>query len=530
MDVEMGTPKPMASGSNAMISGTTGSPGVHAGLDILRRGGSAVDAAMTTALANIALNAGAPVSYAGIMSMVYYDATSNTVHSMGAGYNTVLAEDEPLTIPTMSFGPDEPAVPKPKGRTVLVPGFTAGVEAAHRRFGRLPFREIFKPAIAIAEKGIPWSSLLEYWFRFRKDILSRLPETKSVFTKENGDAYAIGDTFKQPALAETLKKVAKEGARYMYTGEWAEKFVKTVRNEGGKMAMKDLAGYEVEWREPLVISYHGYSIHLFHEAYRIACALNTFETAELSNMGHYVESSGSFYWFTRIMQIAMSAPPTKDWLDKEHIRDFWETLKADCSAEGVAAKPDDTPKHSDAIVAVDEQGNVAALLHTINTVLWGENGIFVDGISVPDSASFQQPQVESSGPGSRLRALFSHSPLIVTMDGRSVLGLSSVGRGLHWEAVKVLFNALDFGMNPKEANDAPSFIYHPDRKSAIAVKGAFSPGLIERSRKMGIEIYEIPYEEAYDFFGGVVNIAIDLESGNMEGATPTLYDGAVLGY
>src|SRR5262245_22988150 len=108
----------------------------------------------------IALTAGSLSGYASILTMVYYDAASKKVYSLNAGYNTVLEEKEPLTIP---------GIGTPSGRTVLVPGFFAGVQAAHDRFGKLPFASLFDPAIYLAEKGFVVDPVLG-WINMRKDV------------------------------------------------------------------------------------------------------------------------------------------------------------------------------------------------------------------------------------------------------------------------------------------------------------------------------------------------------------------------
>ncbi len=137
-------PHPAVESAKGMVAVTTDAFSARIGLEALQQGGSAADAALATALAQIALEAGAPTSYAGILTMVYYDAASKKVYSLNAGYNTVLEEKEPITIPGEG---------KPSGRTALVPGFFAGVQAAHDRFGKLPFASLFDPAIYLAEKG-----------------------------------------------------------------------------------------------------------------------------------------------------------------------------------------------------------------------------------------------------------------------------------------------------------------------------------------------------------------------------------------
>ena len=109
------------------------------------------------AVTQVALTAGAPVSYFGIVSLVYYDAKTGKTYTMNAEWNTVRGETDPSTIPGKIDMSSEGALlgTEPSGRTALVGGFMKGVEAAHRRFGRLPFRSLFEPAIYVADHGMP---------------------------------------------------------------------------------------------------------------------------------------------------------------------------------------------------------------------------------------------------------------------------------------------------------------------------------------------------------------------------------------
>src|SRR5262249_48021711 len=136
--------RPAAESSQGMVAVTSEAFAARVGLEALQQGGSAADAALATALAQVALTAGSTISYAGILTLVYYDAAGQKVYSLNAGYNTVQAEDDPRSIPGLG---------KASGRTALVPGFFAGVQAAHDRFGKLPFASLFEPAIYLAEKG-----------------------------------------------------------------------------------------------------------------------------------------------------------------------------------------------------------------------------------------------------------------------------------------------------------------------------------------------------------------------------------------
>ena len=111
--------------------------------------------------------------------------------------------------------------------------------------------------------------------------------------------------------------------------------------------------------------------------------------------------------------------------------------------------------HSSAVVAVDKQGNVAAVLHSCNCLLWGTTGIFVDGISIPDAATFQQDAIARAGAGIRLPE--TTNPVIVLKNGEPVLASSTIGSALHEVTLQNLINVLDLGMDPQRAVNQPDF-------------------------------------------------------------------------
>src|SRR5690606_38098370 len=143
-------------------------------------------------------------------------ATGETT-SLNASWNTVLGEDDPMSIPGQVQSGKETVAEmagsgKPSGRTALVGGFMRGLEEAHRRYGKLPFARLFDAAIELAEEGFVVSPTLASYIEARKGDLARLPETRAIFYKPDGTPYAAGDHFRQTALAETLRRVAAEGA------------------------------------------------------------------------------------------------------------------------------------------------------------------------------------------------------------------------------------------------------------------------------------------------------------------------------
>ena len=461
---------------HAMVVASSGEGAADAGLALLKRGGTAMDAAMAVAMAQPCHAMGSFVSYAGIITLVYFDASSGKVYSLDGGFNTVRGETNPLTIPgpagdLVALSSRGPAS-QPSGRTALVPGFFAGVEAAHERFGKLPFAEIMAPAIRCAEEGFALTQYHYGLIRGRRAVLERLPETNAVFTKPGGDEYQLGDIFRQPTLARTLRAVAERGARrYIYKGEWGGRFVTAVQREGGFMAIRDLESYEPTWSEAAHGTFNGYEIHSLGQPMLSGLAmiqsLQLIDRAGLAKMALYRRDPVALFDLLQISKAAtMLATPDGSGQVEQLLRmdlspesrlrpNTIDTLWGALVAGSVPmVQPIHAPAHTDAIVAVDAEGNVAAVVHSINTVNWGSTGLFVDGISIPDSASFQQRAIAGLAPGARLPA--TTHPGLATKDGRVVLGFGATGIGSMTRTLAVVLNVLGHGMTPQEAIDEPS--------------------------------------------------------------------------
>jgi gamma-glutamyltranspeptidase/glutathione hydrolase len=477
LNLEFGRPRTESDAEHGMITGTSGALAVHAGLQALRAGGTAADAAMTTALAQIALAGGSWVSYAGILSGLYYESATGKIHTLAGTFVIPKDETDPMSIP-----PGATVVGHPSGRSALVPGFMAAVQAMHDRFGKLSFSSLFEPAIYIADHGMVVDAHFSGMLGFRRDVLSRLPETHATFFKPDGTLYQTGELFRQPALAQTLRNIAKNGAEYMYRGAWAKDFVAAVQREGGRVTLEDMAAYRAPWGDPIQTSHFGYDVYTTESLGGRATlgALNLIEAANLPKLGHPSMSAEALYAFVSSLtgpNIAFLGAPSamvarylgdidvspSALLDKDKARQLWQKIESPAWEQFMAAAtaaPANRPNHSDAIVAVDAQGNIAALTHSINTVTWGTTGIVVDGITIPDAASFQQTAIQAAihaaGQGARLPDPIN--PVLVLKGGKPVLGASSIGSGLYEFTVQGLVNILDYGMGPQAAIDTAMFV------------------------------------------------------------------------
>ncbi len=536
----------LAEGRQGLIVGLTGQRAVPAGLEILKQGGSAADAVTATALTQIVEAAGSYVSFAGILSFMYYDASTGKIHFLNAGYNTPLEENDPLTIPKMDETTTKGAA---SGRTALVPGFMPGIQAIHDRFGKTPLAKLFKPATELAETGFTVDPLLDYFLKFRKDVLGRLPETRRLFTKQSGEFLAEGDRFRQPELAATLRHVAGGGTAYMITGEWGKQFVAAVRREGGLITARDLDAYRVVWEQPLETTYR--DMNVFAPGLSSTGgvdtleALNLLELAGLGRSGTPSRSAESLFWLIQITdnqnltlypKLAAKRFPEQSFsaqtrVTKEHARWLWARKRE--GSWPYADRPAGAKNgshHSSGVVAVDRWGNVAALTHTCNAVVWGNTGIFVAGVSIPDPASFQQEAIKQAGPGNRLPDPMT--PLIITRGGKPVLASSVIGAGLHQRNVQVLANIFEFGRDAQSAVDAPALLapeWSGNRSVARIGEGSFDKVVVEGVRRLGQEVKVLPRPQCQAFAGFWVGIEIDPKTGLLgaagTGEVPSFAEG-----
>jgi gamma-glutamyltranspeptidase/glutathione hydrolase len=528
----------VATGRNGAVTVAYNGIAARAGLEALAKGGNAIDAAMTAAVTQVAVTAGAPISYFGIMSLVYYDAASGKVHTMNAEWNTVRGETSPATIPgsiNMS-SPEGLRGTAVSGRTALVGGFMKGVGAAHARFGRLPFARIFDTAIHISEHGMPVTRHLAGKFEFRREDLSRLPATRSIFLKSDATSYKAGETFKQPALAATLRAVADQGTDYIYKGPWAKKLVAAVQADGGVMTLEDLSSYEVTWQDPLVADFGAYRIHTnpqpndggvnLIEAQRLAVA------AGIGNAPHWSASGQTLKKALAITQVNVlgylpeavrsKVYPGLDFsvasrMSPTYASDLWKRIEA--GASPFRWKPL-AGTHSDDVVVIDKDGNIAAITQSINCVDWGRTAINIDGISIGDPGSYQQAAIGRVAPGARLPSPTETG--ILFKDGAPFMGFASMGSGLHQRTFQALANVMHFGMTVDDAvNSADFLLSETDPKTGQMTfrvpKGRFPKAVLDA---VGYQYREVdPSDVRFGGEGLWVAISRDPKTGVLRAAS-----------
>ena len=497
----------------AIVVSSSGPGAAQEALDLMRRGGTAMDAAMAVAMIQPCYALGSFVSYGGIITIVYFDAKTHEIYTLDGGYNSVRGEKDPQSIPGPVGDPVAAsgagaASLQARGRTVFVPGFFAGIDAAEKRFGRLPFGDIVAPAIRCAEQGFALTPYQDKLIQSRWDVLARLPETRAIFTKSDGTPYGVGEIFKQPALARTLRAVARDGAiPYVYQGDWAKHFVAAVQRDGGLVTLDDLAAYKPTWTKPAHAKFNGYEVYSLGAPVLTGSAMleamQLIDRAGLVKMPPYDRDPAALF---RLLQIAKvgtmlgGAAGTADLakllqvdlspqsrLQKTAADALWSGMLAG-KVPMVGAMPAVSP-HTDAIGVVDGAGNVAAVVHSSNSETGLPPSIFVDGISLPESASFQRDVIASLTPGSRIPA--GTHPGIALKGGKVALAFGSTGNGSMTRSIAALLSVLGQGMTPQQAIDAPAlggfeFVRGPRAGiQAIVGQGEFSEAFLKQVQDLG---------------------------------------------
>jgi gamma-glutamyltranspeptidase/glutathione hydrolase len=540
----------LVEGQHGLVTGTMSPIAVHAGMEALRQGGTAADAAATMALTQVATALGSYVSYAGILELVYYDAKSGKVSTLNAGWNSYLGETDPKSIPVddlgaVAFGmkPTEGA----EGRKTLVPGFMAGIEQMHKRFGRLPFRELFQPAIWYAENGVTISPMLGKFFSMREKYLSRTAEGRAFMNQVGGGMPKSGDRFVQAELAKTLRAVARSGSSYMYTGAWGEQFVQAVQREGGKATMEDMKRYRPIWEEPLSTTFLGHTMFVPGKSNgggsQVLEALNLAEELKLDQRGSYERDPTAFRTLSRILRKVEYDSYVAKYLRSNETGSLSEDRISKAYAKAQASALDEVRDpsqpadnhHSDSVVVVDRWGNVAALVHSINTVLWGTTGIVVGGIPISDAAGFQQASMAMIKPGD----LVPHdmTPVIAMTGNKPVLAVASIGESLTPETVRVLVGVLANHLDPLAVMTAPPLLVNNEPEKAgesfstkpeLVPEGVYDSKFLQHLRALGINTEQKSKQEANTLRGTAVLGTIDPQSGVLRGAeTPGVYGFAV---
>ncbi len=437
-----------------------------AGSAILEKGGNAIDAAIA---ANAAVGVIEPSmnGVGGDLFMIYWDNKAKKVYALNAsGWSP--AGWTPETFKAKN-------VTGLRGIwSVTVPGVVAGWQAMHDKFGKLPLSEILKPAEALAEKGFPVSEANSVeWEKYGMPFANK-PEFARTFLP-GGSYVKLGQVFKNPDVAKTLRIIGQKGRDGFYKGPIADAILKTSAAEGGVMTAADLADYQPEWVEPVSTTYHGWTVYETPpntQGIAALSMLNIMELYPLKDWGHdnpktlHTEMEAKALAYSDMLHYVgdprTAKIPTARLISKELAVERAKGITDRCNAEVLPSVISDqlAKLQSDTtyLAVVDRDGNEVSLIQS-------NSGNFGSGL-VPEGTGFvlqnrgggftmEQGQPNSVGP--HKRPLHTIIPAFMQKDGVSIaFGIQS-GFNQAQAHAQFVANVVDFGMNIQAALDAPRF-------------------------------------------------------------------------
>ena len=517
------------------------------GTETLIEGGNAIDAAVATAFALAVVHPAAGNIGGGGFLLV------RTADGKGAVYDFREAAPKAAS-PTMFLvdGKYDPARHHDSHLSVGVPGTVAGLQMAWRDYGRLPWKRLLGPAIALARDGFMVSDGLARSLKTALPRFKRHPATLAQFTR-GGVPYEMGDILKQPDLARTLERIADKGSRGFYGGETAELIVKEMRTHGGLITLEDLAGYEIYRRAPLYGKYRGYDVITTPPPSSggvvLLQALNVLEDYDLPGMGvgssayvHHVSEALRRGFADRARWLgdpdAVKDMPLQRLLSKEYAAELRQTIRADrASVSSPASFEWAAESHETThLSVVDVDRHAVSLTYTLEDsygskivvpgagfLLNNELGDFNAGPGLTDHSGLIGTEPNLAGPGKR--PLSSMTPTIVARDGHPRIVAGSPGaRTIPSTVLELLLNVIDFGMNAQEAVDQPRFFHQwlPDR--IHVEKHGFSADTLSALEALGHKVVTIEKQGAAEV------IVVNPREGVLEGASDRRApDGAAVG-
>jgi gamma-glutamyltranspeptidase/glutathione hydrolase len=322
----------------------------------------------------------------------------------------------------------------------------------------------------------------------------------------------------------------------MYDGPWGQDFVRIVAREGGKVTAQDLKRYEPIWSEPYETTVFGHRVYVngppHQGAYGLFIGLNLSEVLGLEAKPPYWTDASVFRDLARVGQIAVYAPglgsATSRVLESKRINVAPRAQLGKEFARSVApllgqifeSPTPNQPKHSHAIVVVDKDGNIAAVTHTINTVIWGDTGIVVGGIPIPDSAGFQQYALARIKPGDRVPHQIIDT---IAFDGDTpVLATGSIGSSLAIESIRVLLGVLGkkqdlaaiIAATPLLSTfDFGSGANSPSKETVAVPHRAYTADFLAELKSLGVNVTELPSTTAAGLRGTLAAVVIDSITG-----------------
>ncbi len=513
------------------------------GVDVLKRGGSAVDAAIAV---NAALGFLEPVAcgIGGDLFAIVWDAESGKLYGLNGSGRSPAA----LTADEVSADPDG-TIPLYTPYAWSVPGAVDGWFELHARFGKLPMKDVLAPAIRAAREGEPVPQVIANAWQRSVGRFGDKPGFKEVFLPD-GRPPREGEVFRNPALARAYELLAEQGRDAFYRGAIAKSIVEFSSRHGGFFSAEDLAAHRSEWVDPVSTSYRGVELwELPPNGQGIAALqmLNILEHFDLRAMGR----DSAEFWHTMVeakklayedrarfyADMAFADVPVAELISKRYGREQAKRIDPRRAARRIEAG-NPRLEHGDTtyLTVADRSGNMVSLIQSNYTGFGSGYVVPQWGFGLQNRGglfNLEPGHPNSLEPGKR--PFHTIIPAFATRDGKPWLSFGVMGGGMQPQGhVQVLVNLVDFGMNLQEAGDAPRFHHGGSSQptgTLMTTGGVLNleSGVPAHVRRALVRMGHV-VRDTVGVFGGYQAVARDAENGVWAGATESRKDGCALGY
>ncbi|MEH6462343.1 MAG: gamma-glutamyltransferase [Shewanella psychromarinicola] len=481
------------------------------GVDILKQGGNAVDAAVAVAYAlAVTLPRAGNIGGGGFM-LVHIAEQNKTIAidyretAPAKAYKDIFLDEQGNAVDKLS---------REHGLAVGVPGTVMGMELALTQYGTMSMKQVIAPAMKLAIDGISVTSDLSNSLSGLKSRITQWPSSAEIFYHADGSNYQVNEIFKQPELAHSLSLIAEKGSKGFYQGETAEKIVTAVTNAGGMMSLTDLANYKVVEREPVRGHYRGYEVVSMPPpssgGIHIIEMLKVLEQFPIDKLGH--NSADTLHLMAETMKYAYAdrseylgdpdfvSVPMKQLISPEYAKNIASKISINKTTPSSEIKPGKlAPYESDQTThfsIIDKWGNAVANTYTLNFsygsgLVAKGTGMLLNNEMDDFSAKPGTPNGygliggEANAVEGNKRPLSSMSPTIVMKDGKPYIVTGSPGGSRIINiTLQMIMNVIDHKLNIAEATAAarmhhqwlPDFIWvehtlNRDTISLLEAKG-----------------------------------------------------------
>jgi gamma-glutamyltranspeptidase/glutathione hydrolase len=529
-------------GQNGMVA-TSQPLATQVGLDILKDGGNAIDAAIA---ANAALGLMEPTGcgIGGDLFAIVWDAKTQKLYGLNASGRS----PQDLTLDYFEEkGMDK--IPALGPLPVSVPGAVDGWFELHNKFGSKPMSEILAPAIGYAEKGFPLTELIAWYMQRSVPYYKSqgFPNIEETYINQNGGRLPDeGEIYKNPYLAKTYKQLAKKGRDAFYKGEIAKTIAQFIKTQGGFLSERDLANHKSEWVEPVSVNYRGYDVWELPPNGQGIAALQMLQILKGYDFSEIEFGSAEhLHLFTEAKKLAFE-DRAKYYADMDFFDVPVKELLSEDYAEKRRAQIGDRARQYSAgeisagetiyMTVADKEGNMISLIQS-NYRGMG-SGMVPPGLGFMlqdrgELFSLKRGQANTYEPGKR--PFHTIIPAFVTKDGKPFMSFGVMGGDFQpMGHTQIIMNIIDFGMNVQEAGDAPRW----DHTGGASPTGEATTdtgtlrtesgipyetirGLMDRGHQIGT---------ARGVYGGYQAIMWDAENKVYHGASESRKDGQAAGY